>query len=59
MTRILTLNPAIALSRNGINVLQKASNSSIWANFVKKSPRHLHAQSSNFLDSSFVDLMDT
>ena len=26
---------------------------------LKKSPRHLHAQSSNFLDSSFVDLMDT
>ena len=35
MTKILTLNPAIALSRNGINVLQKASNSRIWANFVK------------------------
>ena len=58
MTKIVALNPAIALSRNGSNVLEIVKFKHL-GKFVKKAPRHTHAQSSNFLDSFVAALMDT
>ena len=59
MTKNFSLNPAIALSRNGSNVLESVKFKHLGKFYKKKPPRRTDAQSSNFLDSSVAALTDT